>query len=127
MSETLPTPNWALGYVPPPSEWSNWWASKFGCVPTSITATGTTQAGAAPLQSHMVVITSASAANEGIIATLGYHEIWNDSGYPVLFYPQSGVAFRGLTANQPYILPYYSGGSGPVKMLLLNTSQGYVG
>lgn len=101
------SPGWALGYVPPPSEWNSTFAGKDN-VSTSavISAAGTTQGTATLLSSRYSVVTTV-AANTGVelAVEVSQPQVVFDRGANTLsVYPTSGAQIESLGTNVPYTI-----------------------
>lgn len=89
--------------------------------PQTITAAGTDQGSATALSEHMNVVTVCSSG-QGVRATGIFHEVFNASSNPVLFYPQSGANFPGLSANVAITIPV----GDCVRMTMTDSTHAYL-
>lgn len=81
-----------------------------GDLATAVTATGTTQAGAAPMPAGFAIVDTVTSSADGVIlraqGPMTVSGVANtDSADNLMVYPWSGASFNGGTADLPLTLP----------------------
>ncbi len=91
---------------------------------STVAATGTTQATAAPLTALVSIVTTC-AAGAGVIAAAMLNvqtQVLNRSGNALLVYPPDGVQFEAYGTNAPVSVAV----SSTLHVMLISETQGYV-
>lgn len=96
--------------------------SVFNCVPTLVTASGSTQANATVLTAPFSIATTVASGTGVVVPVSGYSKVWNFGANSLSVYPPSGAGFNGLGTN----IAVTVGVSGALDVYMANSTTGYV-